>query len=104
MTVAHELLAELERHHVAVERHGARLKLRAPAPPPADLLDRLRRHKPALLAVLPDADGTRRPVIRFRLPDHPANGWATMIGTPGQTEDELLASLQQRWPAVEVRP
>ena len=103
MTVAHDLLDELRQHRVHIERHGDRLQMRAPAPPPADLLERLRAHKPALLAALPDVDSVARHVLHFTLPDHPANAWATYIGRPGDSRETVMASLLHRWPLAQVR-
>ena len=103
MTVAHDLLDELRQHHVHIERHGDRLQMRAPARPPADLLARLKAHKPALLAALPDVDADTRHVLHFRLPEHPANAWASLVGRPGESRDAVLVSLLQRWPDAEVR-
>jgi hypothetical protein len=101
MSAAHDLLAELERHHVHVERHGDRLKMRAPAPPPGDLLARINANKAALLDTLPDADA--RQVLHFRLPGHPVNAWATYIGRPGESREQVQASLVERWPVATIR-
>lgn len=107
MSVAHDLLAELAEHHVRVERRGDRLRLRAPAPPPADLLERLRQHKPEVLPLLPDVaaikHGVNRPVLHFRLPGYKPNEWATALGRPGETVESLRADLRERWPECEVR-
>jgi hypothetical protein len=56
MTVALALLTEAAAFGLTVRRHGTRLALVAPSPPPAALLKRLREAKPALLATLPDDD------------------------------------------------
>lgn len=61
MTVA-ELLDRARRHGVEMEPAGDRLKLRAPERPPDDLLDDLRRHKPALLEAL-EAERAREAVV-----------------------------------------
>lgn len=97
------LLAELRRHHVRVERHGDRLKMKAPSPPPDELLAQVRAWKPDLLRALPDADS--RPVLHFRLKDYSANTWATALGWPGETLGSLAADLRQRFgDALELRP
>lgn len=102
MSAAHDLLRELAEHHVRIERRGDKLKLRAPAAPPAELLERLRQHRPEVLCLLPDPN--RRPVVQFRFPDTPPNAWAVALGLPGESVESLVAGLKQRWPGVEVRP
>ena len=98
------LLAELRRHHVRIERHGDRLRMKAPAAPPDDVLASVRRLKPELLLVLPDADRKQtRPLLNFRLPGYAANSWATAVGWPGESVESLTADLRNRWPGVEVR-
>lgn len=96
MSTARDLLHELEQHQVRVERHGDRLRLRAPSPPPPDLLERLRRCKPEVLPLLRDANA--RAVLRWRLPSHHPNAWATTIGSPGVSLDELARDILARWP------
>lgn len=101
---ATDLLHECDRLGVRLCRHGNRVIYSAPADVlTAELLARLKAHKPDLLAALPDAEITKREVIHFRLPDHPPNGWATLVGRPGETRTDLMASLIQRWPTAEVR-
>lgn len=96
MSTARDLLHELEQHQVHVERHGDRLRLRAPHPPPPDLLERLRRCKPEVLPLLRDAKA--RAVIRWRLPSHGPNAWATTIGPPGVSRSQLTRDILARWP------
>lgn len=98
--VAAVLLAELKNHAVEVERHGDRLRMRAPQAPPDDLLDRVSANKPALLAALPDVDA--RPVVHFRLPDNAMNTVATYLGRPGQSRESVTSSLLERWPDAVV--
>lgn len=98
MSAAHDLLAELARHHIRVERRGDKLKLRAPAPPPADLLERLRQHKAEVLSLVPDPNV--RPVVQFRTS---GSAWATALGLPGETVAALMVDLELRWPGCEVR-
>jgi len=101
MSVARDILAELRRHGVLLMSVGDRLRLRALTAPPTELLDRLRRHKAEIHALLSIAP-TVRPVVHFRLPEHPTNACATAIGSFGESREELIADLRQRWPAVEV--
>ncbi|MGY3265206.1 hypothetical protein [Lysobacter sp. HA35] len=98
MNVAAQLLADLERHAVHIERHGDRLWMRAPSAPPGELRAQVAAHKPSLLAALPDLDA--RPVVHFRLPGHDANAWATYLGRPGESRDEVTVHLRERWPAA----
>jgi hypothetical protein len=63
MTLAHTLLTEAAAVGLTIRRHGNRLALAAPTPPPADLVERLRQAKPALLAALPDDDNPTEPFI-----------------------------------------
>lgn len=95
-----DLFADMERHAVTAERHGDRLRLRAPQRPPDELLAVLRASKAALLAALPDADA--RPVVHFRLPGHPADAWATYLGLAGQSAEAVTVSLRERWPDAVV--
>lgn len=46
----------------------------------------------------------RRPIIPFRLPDHPTSGWATAIGRPGESVADLRDDILVRWPGAEVAP
>lgn len=41
---------------------------------------------------------TTRPVVKWRLPDHPPNAWATTIGPPGVSRSELTRDILARWP------
>lgn len=52
MTTATDLVTEA--HGITIRRRGDRLSLVAPTPPPAELLERIRQSKAALLLVLPD--------------------------------------------------
>lgn len=99
---AHPLLMELQLHRVQLERHGDRIRMQAPEPPPADLIAKLRANKAAILPLLPDKDA--RPVVNFRLPDHPPNAWATAVGRPGETVAALVTDLRERWPDAEIGP
>lgn len=59
----------------------------------------------SVLSVAPPAVSENlrgRPVVHFRLPEHPPGAWATVIGKPGQSRDALVADLRRRWPEVEV--
>lgn len=101
MNTARDLLAEIARHHVHIERHGSRLHMRASAPPPADLLQRIRQRKPELLAVLPDAD--QRAIVRWRAPNFPPGSWCVAIGAPGLPRERVVSDLLNRWPDSEVQ-
>lgn len=50
---AHEILYELHRRGVAVRRVGDRIRFRPKEAVPAELLERMREHKPALLDLVP---------------------------------------------------
>jgi hypothetical protein len=50
---AHEILHELHRRGVAVRRDGDRIRFRPKEAVPAELLERMREHKPALLELVP---------------------------------------------------
>ena len=105
MSAARDLLAELELHRVHVERHGDRLRMRAPAPPPADLLARIKQRKADLLDVLPDADEQPlRAIVRWRSPTTPAGTWATALGAPGLTRQQVIDQLLARWPDSMILP
>ena len=95
MSAAHDILAELQRHRVRVERTGDRIRLRAPVAPPADLVARIRKHKEELLLALPDRSA--RPVLHFRMLDHGSNAWATALGRPGESTDDVVADLRARY-------
>ncbi|MBN8480409.1 MAG: hypothetical protein J0L88_02335 [Xanthomonadales bacterium] len=86
------LLADLERHRVMIQRRGDRLTMRAPVPPPADLLARVREAKPALLSALPDAGVVTRTVVRFRLAGGHPGSWCAAIGT--KPRNEIIADLR----------
>lgn len=101
MSTARDLLKELERHQVIVERRGDRLRLRAPRQPPSDLLERLRRCKPEILPLLPDAN--ERPIVRWRLPDHPPNTWVTAIGPAGTDRNKVAREILARWPGAHIQ-
>ena len=51
---ARALLDQASARGVSLYRLGNRLRWRAPAPPPADLLEQLRAHKRDLLALIPE--------------------------------------------------
>ena len=53
MTTLHDVLAELEARGGRLVRRGEKLRVEAIEHPPADLVARLRAHKPALLALVP---------------------------------------------------
>lgn len=89
-------------YQVVLERHGNRIKWRAAATPPADLMAALRKLKPVLLSELPDLDA--RAIVRFRAPSSPPGSWCTALGSPGITRGELVADLLKRWPDSEIRP
>lgn len=93
MSAAADILRELDRAGIRAERRGDRIRLRPV--PPSSLLERARAHKAELLAALPDASA--RPVLHFRLADHTPNAWATAIGRPGETIDDLRAGLLERF-------
>ncbi len=67
MTAAIYLLAELNARDVRIERHGARLTMRAPGAPPAELLAQVRELKDDLLSLLPDCDAAKVRDLRNRL-------------------------------------
>jgi hypothetical protein len=96
------LLAELRQHHVSIERHGDRLRMKAPVPPPDELLVAVRQHKPELLRLLPDADRLTRAVVKFRLHGTPTNTWCSAIAACSRAE--LVADVLLRWPDAEVLP
>jgi hypothetical protein len=118
MMAAAELLAECSRFGLTVQREGNKIALEAPAPPPPELLDRLRAAKPALLALLSDtAPGPdeidfaeRAAIIEFDggIPREWADGFARLdcatppAGIPAQrwraTIDAIGAFLDQ-WAA-----
>ncbi len=52
MTTPHEALALAQRYHVTIQVRGDRLHLKAPAPPPPELIEKLREAKPAILRLL----------------------------------------------------
>jgi hypothetical protein len=72
MTLAQALLTEAATVGLTIRRRGNRLALVAPTPPPADLVERLRQAKPALLAALPDEDDPADPP--FIAPDGTDDG------------------------------
>ena len=49
---AHDILALAQRHGVIIAVDGSQLRLRAPKPPPPDVLAALRQHKPEIIAAL----------------------------------------------------
>ena len=97
MNVAHELLKAALAAGVIVEAAGEKLKLRAKAAPPADLLAALREHKPEILVAL----GQPRPT-----PDEPGTHW--LLIDSGQVfrlpfqQPRTRAELLQRYPGCLV--
>lgn len=61
MMAVHDLLDEARRHGVTIAVDGDRMKMRAAAPPPPELVQRLRLHKTAIIRALtsPPADPCR---------------------------------------------
>ena len=102
MTAAVEVLQECDRLGVTLRRRGDKLVYAPVCRVTAELLDRLKASKPALMAVL--ADEGKREVVHFRLPSHPSGSWATCLGQPGQARAMVVADLKRRWPDVEVQP
>ncbi len=100
--VLDDVLLDLQRHDIRLERHGDRIKWRAASPPPPAVLDRLRSIKPVLLQQLPDAD--QRVIVRWRSPATPANTWCVALGAPGLTRQQVVDGLLARWPDSEVLP
>ncbi|SFN53843.1 hypothetical protein [Dokdonella immobilis] len=102
MNAVDSLLADLQQHHVRIERRGDRIHMRAPRRPPDDLRARVRELKPALLAVLPDARVVRT-VVKYRLRGGCPRSWCTAIGT--RTREEVIEELHRlHGPTVEVLP
>ena len=101
---AAEVLATCRARGVNLWRDGDRIcHLAESSADLADgLVERLRAAKPELLAMLPGRD--IRPVLYFSLPDYELGAVATALGQPGQTPDELTASLRERWPSVCILP
>ena len=100
MTAA-ALLAELATYSVTVERHGDRLCMRAPKAPPDELVERVRDHKPELLAMLPDSDV--RPVLHFVLPDYAPGAVATASSAGSALVASSAAAPYETLPEVEER-
>lgn len=61
MSAAIDLLTEARRHGVTIRREGDRLKVRAKAPPPPDLVERLRESRGEVLALLSQTDRSAGP-------------------------------------------
>jgi len=55
MTAALDILDRARQHGIAIEACGDRLKLKAPAKPPDDLLEQIRAHKPDIVSLLQPA-------------------------------------------------
>lgn len=106
MTSAATLLHELKDAGIRLEALGVD-RLRVVAPPgklTEELKQTLSAAKPQLIAALRDADPVHkyaRPIVHFRLPGN--DNFATCIGRPGESRDEVIADLRERWPGVEVR-
>lgn len=97
---AETLLRELTDRGVRVTRDGQRLRVRAPRGIlTEDVREALIEHKPAILELLAIAKlrADRRPVLHFRTSGSPENAWATVIGRPGESVDELRTDLQARF-------
>ncbi len=56
MSAAFDLLAEARRFGITIRAEGDRLKMNAAEPPPADLLEKLRTNKSAILAALTEPE------------------------------------------------
>lgn len=67
---AHDLLDRARQYGVHIETDGERLKLRADRQPPADLLEEIRRHKPAILRELADTLTAEQEAAICRWLDH----------------------------------
>ena len=100
MSAARDLLNELARHHVYIERHGGRLRMAASAPPPPELLQRVHALKTELLDSLPDGDA--RAVVKWRSPSWTPGTWAHALGAPGLTREQVADDVVRRWPDAEV--
>ena len=93
MTLAQALLTEAVAVGLTVRRHGTRIALVAPTPPPADLVKRLREAKPVLLAALPDDDAEERAAILecdAHLPRHDAERLAKVPVTDDGPQEPCL--------------
>lgn len=100
---AADLLTEVRAMGMVLTPNGERLRVWAPRGVlTADLCARLTAAKPSLLALL-NRERTTRPVLHFQLPDHSRNAWATYLGAPGQSVDQLRTSICERWPHAEIR-
>jgi hypothetical protein len=89
------LLQELTSRGVQLSRDGDRLRVRAPRGTITEGdREALQRCKPALLELLAISrmQATKRPVLHFRT----SAGWATVLGRPGESIDQLRADLIQR--------
>jgi hypothetical protein len=92
MTAPAELLRELSAAGIEVRRDGDSLRVRAPkGRVTPDLIDRLRAEKQELLAEL---SRPPRAIVRFRL--RAKDGWATALGAPGNSADDVIADLRER--------
>lgn len=55
----------------------------------------------SVLAVPTPGDSEKciaRPVVEWRLPGHLPNAWATAIGKPGVSREELVRDILTKWP------
>jgi hypothetical protein len=97
------LMDELEARGVRLSRAGDRLRVEGPVGAVTPTLRAaLVERKAELLNLIPEPNS--RPVVHFRLPGHPSNAWATMVGRPGEHMAVVIDELRQRWPFVELAP
>ncbi len=79
-----ETLARAREHGVKVIPAGGRLRLRAPAEPPREIIEALRRNKREVLAWLTHQHH-QRALVTFNLTEAP-DAWPVVIGAPGETD------------------
>ena len=89
MTAAEALVAA-QAANVRVELKGSDLVLRAPAPPPAAVLDAVKRHKPGIVALLRRARSSWT-AVDWKALFHERAGIAEFDGRLGRRQAEELA-------------
>ena|ERR1700733_606396 len=90
------LIHELADKGIRLSRSGDRLRIVAPKGKiTVELRSLLVSRKPELLAAL--AKSPERCVLHFRLTDFLPMAWATVLGAPGLTANDLLQDLRDRY-------